>query len=244
MSAWRSSALLLTLVAMASPAHAQPKRQIAPHSEAQPIGSVESSPAPPPVRLQRGVVVVAAKHAPLDETWNLALETYRDPALRPRGMNDGTARALAGEAPPPRAAARIHELFVLRDSLHPDGASTRRLLTSIARELGVSGVVLVHQTKAGQPRARLFVVTRGDFTDNVLWPQPDTTGRPSWASSVAWLSSLTTVSKDKKDDGGSVFASAWFWGAVTAAAGIVIVGYVASRDEEPSTIHLQGRVNP
>lgn len=205
------------------------------------------SPAPPPPRLPRGAVVVAAQDASVDDTWRLALLLYRDPALRPRGMDDAIARALAGERPGPNAGPRAHELFALRASLQPKGVTTRRLLASVASELGVSGVVLVFNNEAGQTRARLFVAKRGGFDDTILWREPDDAGRPRWASSVAWLSSLTGVRRKQTasgSSGASVFASPWFWGALTAVAGVVIVGYAASRDDEPETIHLQGRVSP
>lgn len=198
---------------------------------------------PAPIYLKQGVVVVASKDASVDDTWQLASAVYRIPLLRPRRIDEPIVRALAGEPPPRTASARVHDLFELRATLAPDGGSTRRLLGSIAGELAVSGVVLTYR-EAGAARARLFVADRATFDTHVLWPRPGTGGATSWDASVRWLSSLATSPAKRESERTSVFASPWFWGALVAGAGVVIIGYAATRDDEPEPIHLQGRVSP
>jgi len=208
------------------------------------LAGAQEPPSPPPARLPRGAVVVAASDAPIDATWSLALSVYRIASLRPRGLDDATARVLAGEAPGKQTSARHRELATLRASLKPGTVVTRRLLGVIASEVGVSGVVLVHGD-GRQPRARLYLVKRRGFHDAVLSPHPDQSGPPSWDRAVSWLASLTRrpPRPTRETNDGSVLSSPWFWGALVAAAGVVAIGFASSRDDEPATIHLRGEVS-
>jgi hypothetical protein len=200
------------------------------------------------VDLARGVAVVAEGEGALEPAWALATRVYRDPLLRPAGLDDTTARALAGEAPA-RATPKLAELADLRKALGGEGAASRRLLASLGAELGVSALLVVYVPAAGQRRARLYSVAAGAFARPELWPQPNPEGLPSWEAAAAWLharaaASRASAGKKPAEPAKSPFASGWFWGAVGAAAALAIVAVIATRDETPSTIHLQGRVGP
>ena len=197
-----------------------------------------------PVDLKDGIAVIAAAKAPIGEAWSLATSVYSDPKLRPSRLDDATARVLAGEPVPKRASAKLRELAELRSEIRPEGTATKRLLSSLASELQVSGLLVVYQVGPAQPRARLFVAARGDFAEPVLWPQPEPNGKRSWRVAQQWLRAQSSRGRQPSSSGSSVVASPWFWGALVAAAGAAVIGYSVTRDDDSNSIHLQGRVSP
>lgn len=74
------------------------------------------------------------------EAWSLAQSTYRSPRLRPR-FDEATARVLAGDSSPSRRDLR--DLADTRDAIVDEGVASRKLLQSMARDLGLEGLLVV-----------------------------------------------------------------------------------------------------
>lgn len=120
-------------------------------------------------------VLVIALDGAADAAWSLARLVYEEPALRPT-LDDTRARILAGDPPPRDAEPRLRELSDLRAAVHGDDAPSRRILASIATELGAQAVVLVWPPSGSRPaEARLFVVKDNAFDAAILRPDPSST---------------------------------------------------------------------
>lgn len=203
--------------------------------------------APAAIDLRRGVAVVAVDDQSMKAAWELATRVYRDPMLLPPGLDDATARVLAGEPPVSDAPARLTEIDAVRRSLHLGEPATVRWVASLASELGVSALLLVHVVAPEHPRARLFVAQNRVFFSPELWPAPNAEHRPSWESAVAWLHAHAQAREQPRQPPGEkprLLVSPWLWGAVGAALGVGLVVYAASRDTGSDSIHLQGRIGP
>jgi hypothetical protein len=214
--------------------------------------------------------VPAAAPAALGDTpvWKLARGVYADASLRP-AFDEAHARALAGEAPAPGAPADVRDLAETRAAIHGDDGASKRLLASLATQLHVRGVVVVQGGTAGSSgttgttSAKVFLAGTGQF--DAASYSPDASG--DWSSTVSSLSraygvsTVTTVSgettsapamtlvptppppgADSSSHGKPFYYSPWFWGAVGAAALGGVAVYFATRDSDPSTIHLQLQV--
>lgn len=244
---------LAVACALASPAaaHAQ---------DAQPF-----APAPPPPALVapapagRGVVVLAVDRA-TDAAWPLAQAVYGDSGLRPSSLDDATVRALAGEAPAPDAPLRIRELAETRAAIHGDDPASRRLLASLARELGVAAIAVVAKNETA-PSCRVFLAKTGQM--DIVTLSPDAGEGPlAWkgalealrsrvpppldgprAEPIAARPSESATTPEQAKPGGSFLSSKWFWGAAVVA-GVVGVFFLASRPTgtDPTTVQLHGHV--
>ena len=210
-----------------------------------------------------GPASIAAVATPLGDSpvWKLARGVYADASLRP-AFDEAHARALAGEAPAAGAPADVRDLAETRAGIHGDDGASKRLLASLAAQLHVRGVVVVtgaDATAAHAANAKVFLTGSGQF--DAATYAADASG--DWSSTVSSLSraygastvstasgetvpaptlALTTVPPPPDSDSHKsrpFYYSPWFWGAVGAAALGGVAVYFATRDSDPSTIHLQ-----
>lgn len=171
----RSCRALFFLAALvpAAAVSAQPSAS----APASTVAAVAPRPAP------QGVAVLSLGGA-RDEAFTLARAVYAS-SLRPRTLDELRARILAGDPAPSAASRDVRELAELRASIAGDDATSRRLLASIAREVGVQALLVVSTTTdadagvsialdAGAPAhgpptgtptvvARLFLTEEGEF---------------------------------------------------------------------------------
>lgn len=92
-------------------------------------------------------VAVLGSDAVRDEAFTLARAVYGS-SLRPRKLDELRARILAGDPAPPSATKDIRELAELRAGVTGEDAASRRLLASIAQQLGVQALLVVSRTPA------------------------------------------------------------------------------------------------
>lgn len=196
----------------------------------------------------------------------LAIEIYRDDALRPP-IDEATARVLAGDAPQETATPRQKEIAELRASVvrTQEDLVRRRLLASIGTDLGAAMVLTVN-LEAGRPIARALrstgallervelgatIETAADGAKTYRWPGATGTLRgllgvpetppPEPLRPIAPKAPLPKAPEDSRP----FYKSPWFWGAagVVAAAGITVL--VLSRTSNgPGDVHLTGKVGP
>jgi hypothetical protein len=249
-----AAAAFASIVPFVSPAHA----------DTPPAWPTAVSP-PPAAAAERGLAVVgvdggagdpALAPVALGDTpvWKLARGVYADPSLRP-AFDEAHARALAGEAPAAGAPGDVRDLAETRAGIHGDDGPSRRLLASLAAQLHVRGVIVVLPTATAT--ARVFLTSTGQF--DAASYSPDPTGE--WSGAVSSLSRAYGVSTVTSVGGETTAApllvttppppgadaakgrpfyfSPWFWGAVGAAALGGVAVYFATKDNDPSTIHLQ-----
>ena len=130
--------------------------------------------ARPSVARGHGVAVLAHDGA-TDSAWRLAARVYRGP-LRPTSLDEVHARALVGEPAAAGAPRDIQDLAETRAAIHGEDAPSRRLLASLAAQLGVEAVVVVQKdASTGAATARVFLASNGAFDaaryaeDNGSW---------------------------------------------------------------------------
>jgi hypothetical protein len=226
---------------------ARPAIAVAEPPSTSKIVLADAQPAP---ALRKGVVVVGVGDGAADATWPVAIAIYGDASLRPK-IEDRDARALAGESVDAKAPAPTTELAALRAKITGDDPASLAMLSDVARRAGARAVVVVfpaHDEKS-TTQARLF-----DAADAHLEPtkfEADAT-RPSapWGALVdamhARYAPKTTTTplvltpapaedKTEKKDSGSFLSSAWFWGALGAAALMGGVVYALTRDNGQGT---------
>jgi hypothetical protein len=188
-----------------------------------------------------------------DSAFRLAALLYKGP-LRPAHVDDAHARALAGEEPSKDAPHELHELWESRGAVHGEDAPSRRLLGSLASQLGVSAIVVV-SSDAGKAVARVYLATSSSF-DAARYTE-DPNAKEPWGPTVASLERNLYVAPPKlteesppppktepTDVSRPFYKSPWFWGAIGAAifAGGAI--YFATRDNSDSSgpIHMTMKV--
>ncbi|HVH45144.1 MAG TPA: hypothetical protein VM925_22480 [Labilithrix sp.] len=130
----RPLALFLVLAALATSAIAG----------AQPAPSAVTAPVSKPA--SQGVAVLGMG-ASRDDAFGLARAVYAS-SLRPRHLDELRARILAGDPAPPAASREVRDLAELRASITGDDAASRRLLSSIAQQLGVRALLVVSRHSA------------------------------------------------------------------------------------------------
>ncbi len=152
-------------------------------------------------RLVLGVAVLGTRGA-RDAAYGLARAVYGSASLRPRALDELHARILAGDPSPPTGSKELRELAELRASIAGEDAASRRLLASIAQQLGVSAILVVSVLPAGAPppaepdagaeagttmSARLFLAETGDF--DAARYEPTQQGEPvsPWRATVTSL---------------------------------------------------------
>lgn len=156
----------------------------------------------------QGIAVVGAGGS-RDEAFLLARAVYGS-SLRPRGLDELRARILAGDPAPKTATKDTRELAELRAAIAGEDAASRQLLATIARQVGVQGLLVVTvspSTASAAPgdagveeaadaaaapasatapatvSARLFLAESADF--DAARYEPDGSG---WRGTVASLS--------------------------------------------------------
>lgn len=225
-----------------------------------------TTPGATPAAQVHGVIVVATGEGAGPAARALALETYRDPVLRPE-IDEATARVLAGDAPVEGAPPRLKEIGELRAAIaHAESELiARRLLASLGSELGSPLVVSV-TIEAGRPLARALrstgaVIERvelGATTEiapdggkTYRWPGAASTlrgilGFPDAAPAealrpLAAKAPTAPVVPEQRP----FWKSPWFWGTagVVVAAGISVL-VVSKLEGGPSNVHVTGKVGP
>ncbi len=226
-----------------------------------PAPATVSSPSPVPASAPSpafGLAVVAMPGA-ADAAWPLARAVYADGSLR-AGIDDAHARVLCGE---PAASTDPVELRDLSDTvaaLHGEDAPTRALLDGIARRFSARGLVVVG-VASGRPTARVFLAETGSF--DAASYAPDDSPTVAWSATIRSLDRTfappalaagpsdapalathdgPTKPREERPSSRPFYESAWFWGAIGAAALTGGVVYFATRDSSPSTIHLEVEV--
>jgi len=249
----------LLLIAPAGAAFAEPSDGPTPTLPSGTPATSAATPRPPSKPAAQGIAVLAAGQSH-DEAFTLARAVYKS-RLRPTSVDEAHARILAGEAVPNDAPTDLRDLAALRAAITGDDAPSRRLLASLAKELGVSAMLVV-MADQNRPVARLFLTDVGEF-DAARYVPSDAAADPSrWGSAVSSLerrfattpaaASSTTAApaaalhaipplppKPHEDESKPFYLSPWFWGAVGAAA---VVGggiYLMSRDTGTDQIHLK-----
>jgi hypothetical protein len=223
----------------------------APETSSSTAGSTASAPA-------HGYVVLARGAAKAD-AWSLAQETYRSPRLRPR-LDEAHARVFAGEDAP-AGRKDLTELAETRDAVVDEGAASRRILTSLGKEYGLEGVLVVSSSEgASAASARLFTIETGRFEPLELRSETDTgwtsaratlerlapreVTPPSASNGVAQAPANATKGGEEPKPGRSkaFYESPWFWGAAGAAAALGGAFFLATRDSSSDSIHVQMQV--
>ncbi len=229
-----------------------------------------SASGPSSVARGHGVAVLALDGA-TDSAWRLAARVYRGP-LRPTSLDEVHARALVGDAPASGAARDVQDLAETRAAIHGEDAPSRRLLASLAAQLGVEAIVVVQKdASAGTATARVFLASNGAFDaaryaeDNGSWePTAASLERTLRADSRADTQPVgaqiptevpvgpTNASANPPANGepppadGSkpFYKSVWFWGALGAAVFAGGAIFLATRDNGDGTgpMHVQVKV--
>lgn len=204
----------------------------------------------------QGVAVLATNGA-RDDAFALARALYMTGA-RPRSLDEIRVRILAGDAPPPGAIKDLRELAELRASIAGEDAASRRLLASIAQQLGLQAIVVVTskpvEDAGTAATARLFIAETGDF-DAARWdPTP---GEAPWQATATSIAArfpapsappppaeaippkpLPKPPPEKKENT-PFYKSVWLWGAVGAALLIGGIFFFATRDTGDDPIHVR-----
>ena len=166
---------------------------------------------------------------------------------------------LSGE-PAPSARRDLSDLADTRDAVVDEGIASRKLLASLASDLGLEGLLVVTSEaldKAGETprstvRARLFEASSGNFApidfragDDGAWDGAVGSIErlvPPAAASVSTAPGTAPAKNATKEGHKSFYESPWFWGA--AAAAVVLGGgfFLATRDSNSDSIHVQMQV--
>jgi hypothetical protein len=186
-----------------------------------------------------------------DAAWPLARAVYAEPSLRPASVDETHARTLCGEAPPPGAPQDQRDVSDTVAALRGDDAPSRALLSDLARRFSVRGVVVV-RLDAGRATARVFLPEAAALDAATF--SPDGASSPmTWSAATSSLVRTFGASKLHAPPLASqpvvgpeprhaFYQSGWFWGALGAAALAGGAVFLATRDNGPSTIHLQMEV--
>jgi len=195
-----------------------------------------------------------------DAAWPLAREIYATPSLRPYGVDEAHARVLAGEPPAATASPGVRDLAETVAGVHGEDGASRAILSDVSHRLNVRGLVVVHMG-ADAPEARVFLADGAAFDAATYYP--DGAGAISWAAATRSLERAFGTAQGTMVGGmpapalatheepgfetepakpKAFYESGWFWGAIGAAAFAGGAVFFATRDNTPSTIHLQMNV--
>ncbi|APR82449.1 putative Fe-S oxidoreductase [Minicystis rosea] len=248
-----------------APAPAAPASPPAP-APAAPASAAPATPAAPAPQAQpHGAIVVAVGDGAGPAARALAMEVYRDAALRPP-IDEATARVLAGDVPRADAPPRLKELGELRVTLAKAESEliSRRLLASLGTEVGAPLVVSV-TLDGGRPIARALrtpgtafervelgatVETAPDGAKTFRWPGATTTlrGFLGIAPETPAAEPLRPVAPKAPDAPATperrpFYKSPWFWGTAGAvvAAGLTVL-ILSRTNSGPSDVHVSGKV--
>ena len=210
-----------------------------------------------------GVAVVAEGES-ADVTWPFAQATYVKEALRPKGLSEPEARALAGEVPAADAPPAVKELAELRHAVQGDDTVSREVLGNVGLRTHTKSLLVVSLTAAGSPEVRMFDVAHKSF-DAARW-QPTAKEGGGWTwdgvvssveRSFAPVPAAVPVAKKPalvvvpgnggapaKDKGGSkmFWESPWFWVALGSAALIGGGMFLITHDWSGDTVPVRMQV--
>ncbi|MBX3228719.1 MAG: hypothetical protein KIT84_08710 [Labilithrix sp.] len=213
-----------------------------------------AAPASAQTRSQ-GVAVLGTAGA-RDDAFALARAVYVT-SLRPRALDEIRARVLAGDPAPAAATKEVRELGELRAAIggSSDDAASRRLLATIARELGLQGILVVSTKPAEDadagttPIARLFVAETGDFDAARYEPTPG--DEAPWQATAASIAArfppppvvspakpLPKPPPERREDR-PFYKSPWLWGAIAGALVIGGIFFFAVQDKSDDPIHVR-----
>ena len=222
------------------------------------------APTPPPASMPtpapNGLAVVAMAGA-TDAAWPLAREVYATPSLRPYGVDEARARVLCGEPLAAGAPADVRDLADTVAAVHGEDAASRAILGDVAHRLNVRALVVVH-LGADTPSARVFLADGAAFDAATYSPDGGSTvtwaaatrslerafSAPQGAAAAARMSAPALATHDDPSFENpppkpkAFYETGWFWGALGAAAFTGGAIFFATRDNTPSTIHLQMNV--
>ncbi len=236
-------------------------------SYAQPAATAPSGESGPAPRApSRGLAVLAVGDGSA-VAWPLARALYAKPGVRPAEVDEAHARVLAGEPPLAGASKDLMDLAETRAAIHGEDAPSRQLLSSIATTFHLRGIVVVMPATDASPlpQARVFVAEGASFDAARYAPEASDAGEPDWSGAIVSLDRTYGISiastpapaakpapdlathalpagNEKDATSRPFYASPWFWGAIGAAALGATALYFATRDNTPSTIHLQLQV--
>ena len=232
---------------------------------AEPLAAEAATPAAAPA----GAIVVAVGPSASEPARALAHDVYRDGVLRP-GIDDRTARVLAGEAPPPDAPAALRELAELVASVAAAGSEvvSRRLLSSLGSEHRAALVVTVAM-QGDRPVAKVLRVSSSSFerlelggsietspegSRRFLWPGATESLRgflapkpaPAKPAPIKPVPARTPAPAPPDTAARPFWQSPWFWGplAGVTAVGLSVLIAVKASESDPEMVHLKGRVAP
>jgi len=220
------------------------------------------------VAVGRGIgVAVLAVGDSRSFAWSLAQALYADDTLRP-SFGEAHAQVLVGEPAAAGANTELRDLADMRAAIRGEDAPSRQLLASLASSLRVRAIVLVQRSKepvavdgaassvGATVIARVFLASTATFEGDTYAPDegPAVTWRaavlsiartfapallpPRMATSAVPPPPVTTEDHSQRP----FYKSPWFWGAVGAAAFGAGAVYFATRDNSPSTLHLDVQV--
>lgn len=263
-SAAAVAALLVTPAFAADPPAPLPQL---PASAPTPTPTPASAPASTPASAQNGIAVVALSGA-TDAAWPLATSVYASAELRPFGVDEAHARVLCGEAPAAGAPAELRDLADTVAAVRGEDAASRALLADIARRLNVRALAVV-RTEGERTSMHLFVADGAAFDAATYGPDPGTSGATgTWSATTRSLArafgtpasppgagpatpgpsapALATHAEpavtNEPPKPKAFYETGWFWGALGAAAFAGGAVFFATRDNGPTTIHLDMQV--
>lgn len=233
---------------LASSAATMPARADSTAAHDTPVGGPAAGSAP--TQAPAGLAVVAVAGA-TDAAWPLARAVYAESSLRPASVDEAHARTLCGEAPPPGAPQELRDVSDTVAALRGDDAPSRALLSDLARRFSVRGVIVV-RLDAGVASARVFLADSGvldaaTFAPDgasapVTWSEATRSLVRTYGAPTLHAPPLASHPVDAPEPAHAFYKSGWFWGALGAAALAGGAVFLATRDNGPSTIHLQMEV--
>ncbi len=237
--AGRGLAVVLSLRAAVAFADEPPSRAAATASEPERIG-----------------LAITAAAGATAACLSLANAVYAFESLRSARIDDVRKKILCGEAPAEGAPGDVRDLAEMVADLRGDDAATRTLLAEIARRFSTKGAAVVSD-RAPTPSARIFLAETGGFDaagyapdpgSALLWegaakslvrtfgPSAEPAAGAARAAPVLATHEAPKVPRARRSE---FYQSGWFWGALGAAAFAGGAIFLTTRDNSPSTIHLQ-----
>lgn len=217
----------------------------------------------------QGVAVLGTSGA-RDDAFALARAVYVT-SLRPHALDEVRARVLGGDPAPGVATKEVKDLSDLRAAVNGEDAASRQILSGIAKQLDVQGILVVSKSTIGaqagdagaeepdaasgtRVEARLFLAEQGDF-DAARYEYDG-----SWQATVASVSARFPQAPapapakpvvvapaqlpripEKKEER-PFYKSPWLWGAVAAAVVIGGIFFFTSQDKGDDSIHVRMNV--
>jgi hypothetical protein len=235
----------------------------APAAASTPASAPAPAPAPTfasaPTPSASGLAVLATSGA-TDAAWPLARAVYATPSLRPYGVDEAHARVLCGEPAAAGAPADLRDLADAVAGVHGEDGASRAILGDVAHRLNVRALVVV-RVHDDRPAARVFLPEGAVFDAATYTPDEGSTdvwtaatrslariyGAPQAAGGAGAAAPALATHEEPSIENEppkpkAFYETGWFWGALGAAAFAGGAIFFATRDNTPTTIHLQMQV--